>query len=129
MAPECPMALRGISAELRVERDAEREQCRRACAVPVADEAARVRPGGRDRLGQLLWLKCGQVTLQRNDIRSLLAYRRLGRGDGVVQRVAMALRCGVDEHAGTEAAGRCGGVLVGGDDGEDASPPGRPTRR
>ena len=90
--PRMSMALRRIRSELRIESYAESKQRRRARAVPVADEAARVSACGGDRLGQLLGLQRWQITLQRNDIGCLFAYRGFGGGDCVVQRIAVTLR-------------------------------------
>src|SRR5215470_19026156 len=103
------MALSRISSEMRIESNAESKQRRRSCAVPVADEAAPVSARGSDRLGQLLWLKRWQITLQCNDIRCLPADRGFGSGDRVVQRIAMALGRRVHQHPRAKPAGGVGG--------------------
>ena len=112
------MALSRIRPEMRIESDAEGKQRRRARAVPVADEAARVAAGRSDRLGQLLRLQRRQIALQRNDIRCLHADRGFGGGDRVVQRIAMTLGGRIDQHPGTQSPGGVGGNLIGGDDGD-----------
>src|SRR3954451_1311914 len=99
------MALSRIRPEVRIESDAEGKQRRRSGAVPVTDEATRVSARCFNRLRQLLWLQCRQITLQRNDIGRLLTYHRLGGGDRVVQRIVMPLGGGIDQHPRAKLAG------------------------
>ena len=120
-APESAVAPCGIGPEVGVERDAEREQCRGARAVPVADEAALVAARGGDRLGQLLRLQRGQIALQHNDVRASRADRRLGgraarcsSGSGWPAGVGSTSTWAPSSRAASAA------TLVGGDDGDRA---------
>ena len=121
--------LRGIRAEMRVERDAEGEQRGRSGAVPVGDKTARVVPRRRDRFGQFLWLQRRQITLQHDNIGRLLTHRGFGGGDGVVQRIAVTLGGRVDEHPRAQLPGGVRGGLIGSDHGDGVQCGDAPTRR